>query len=482
MEGKFNSLKSYSNFGSFSSELHQIGPSVNQSNCKQFFKVLMGHFSDQIPTNVGEAILESISDVCENKKILNVFVTSGFPNMLPFNRKDLTNQLLEVLWHLFSSYPECFDEEMANKFSRIIVRKPKEALVLIAIYAENFSTLENPWLILDYLFNAQDRFSQNDCLIDYINLLGHLVNTYKGFRIGRAKFCYEFTVQMLSSENEDVINTVYNTLSIIMSYNKSLPIPYREIKAHLRFSPFQQSVVNFLSICPLDECEPLCNVKTLKILLRISQKSELCSYVVMRLASNLAFAKIMLQEPIWMKAELPTINNTLNLFLVVFKHQSLRPAVVILPEFIDFLNLIVEDCDPYVFAFIPVLFRRIELSHKFIQMLSQSSFIAKFLSASDRFESSEAQYNAILFADTIAKVSFVKEMVPLCETVYGIIEEGNENSPYAVSLAKTLCNHPKCLNAFKRLEFDKYLRNNMKNMKNKKVITEIIKLVSSNQE
>lgn len=478
-----------------SNAFNEIGD--NTADINRFYQIVIGHFADTVSEQVGKSTLITIARFISFKIKRDVFVEGKFAASLPYNQKNLTDEVLDVLYVLVTRAPEAFDQDVADGFSRMIVRQPRKALHIIAIYSTYFKGLQNAWPLLDDLIQGQRRFSVDECAREYVLLLAYLVTEYRGFRRGRAKACFDCVAQNLESENEDVINATYSALASIVSVEQNVIVPFREVRAHLRFPQFENKVLDFLLVAPLN-FEEIANPKFLQALLKIAarteqeaeelgiedtvQRSEKAAFVLMRLAEDVKVAQALVDQPKWLKADLPTTIHTLRLFLVVFKQLPMRPVIARKPEFINFLSNLNEVSDESIHSLICTIIRRVDLNPELIKRMSKEGFIAAFLGNADEIGTDNSHYSAILFTDTLCKICFTKEFVPMCETVSTFIQEGGDNLSAAIKLATDLCKHQRCVEKFQKLRLAPYLERRISKMKNRGHIRALIKLIKGEEE
>lgn len=476
MSVNFEILRDYRNGEEFLLELANAQSNLKPEDAVEFFNTVMDHFKDTVPEEIGSGILRVIGRIISYKNFLDLFVEKKFQVALPYNQKNLTDDVLDILYILVTRAPNAFNQEVADGFSRMIVRQPRKALLIISIYAQYFEDLENPWPLIDDLINGQRRLSVDECAKEYVLLLAYLVREHPGFRRGRAKDCFSCVAQNLESEDEEVINATYNALATIVTFERNVVVPFREVRAHLRFEQFQDSILDFLLVAPLG-FDDIYNAKFISTLLKIATKKEKATLVLMRLAEDVNVAKALVDQPKWMRSDLPTPVDTLRLFLVVFKQLSMRPIIGKKPEFIQFLLNLNDVADEVSHSLICTIIRRVDLTPNLVHDMSKQGFIASFLGNADEIGTDNARYSGILFADTISKVCFTKELVPMCETCATIIQEGGENLAPAIKLATDLCKHARCVDKFQKIRLAPYLERRISKMKNRGHIRALIKLI-----
>lgn len=476
-----DAIINYHNQSDYTMELGNVQRNIKPEDIVDFYKIIFGHFQETIPVEIGEVTLRTLSRLLQKKVFRQPFVEGKFAAGLPYNQKNLTDGVLDVLYVLVTRSPEIFDQEVADAFARLIVRQPKRSLVIIAIYATYFEQLENPWPLLDDLIQGQRRFSVDECAKEYVLLLAYLVVEHRGFRRGRAKQAFDCVAQNLESNDVDVVNAAYSALASIVSVEQNIIVPFREVRSHLQFQEFQDYVLDFLLVCPLN-WDDLAHPKFLRTLLKIARTNSKATLVLMRLAEDIKVAQSLVESNSWLVKDLPSAQDTLRLFLVVFKHLPMRPLIAHKDNFITFLRRVNSYGAESDHSLLCTIIRRVNLDRELVSKMSKEGFIAEYLGAADDFHSENASYSAILFADTICKDFFTKELVPMCETVFELIQAGGENQPAAIKLATDMCRHQKCVEKFNHLRLPQFLKNKISKMKNRGHIRKLINLLEGNEE
>ena len=469
-------LQDYSDEQDFLGELANAEEFLDSTQSKAFFRIILSHFEETVPENIGTAILTTLSHVLSVKKHMDRFAGGSFALKLPFKQKNLTDPLLDLFFVIFTRCPELVTEDVAYAFSPLIVRRPKKTLVLISIYCQFFDELENPWPLVDMLFNGEQYFTNEECCADFLNLLTFLCREFPSFREGRYHECAEISTRCLKSDDVDVIESSYNCLATICSHKDDIDVPVKQVRIHIRAKDVQESVINFLMVAPHFDCA---NAKFLKHLLKIAQDNVNATLVLMKIATDDEVAQMLVDDSRWMNADLPTPEDTFRLFLVVFSKKNLRNKISRTPEFVDVLQSLVDFKQVAMLIATCTILRRVKLTVELVKRLSSQTLIASFLETADEIGTPDATYASILLCDTITKVCFTKEFTTFCEVLVETCESEDENFSKAVTLAIDFCQHEKCCNKLRKCRMSDVLKKS--EFANKKKVKELIAILDDNR-
>ena len=466
-------LQDYSDEENFLQELQYAPQGLAQSQIKAFYKIILSHFEEKVPEHIGKAILECLMVVLCNKKHMDKFASNSFALKLPYGQKNLTDPLLDVFYVIISRCPECLTDEIIESFSRLIVRRPQKMLTLISIYAQFFDELENPWTLIDLLLNGEDYFTAEDGVCaNYLSVLSFLCREFPSFREGRYNECAEIATKCLKRDNPEILTRAYDCLSTIAQHKDDIQVPLKQIKQHISDPDVQESVLNFLTVCPIF---PFANGRLIKRLLTIAQDNVVATLILMRFAVDETVSQILVEDSRWMNADLPTPEDTFRLFLVVFSHKKLRSAIGKTPEFIPLLQSLVDFKSSAMLQSICTVLRRMKLTHELVKRMSTQYLISNFLETADSIQTPDATYTSILFCDTLSKICFTKEFVTFCEVIAESCDSEDENFSPAVALAIDFTQFEKCVKKMRKLHLSEILRNSQ--YSNKKKVKELISLL-----
>ena len=99
----------------FIENLEKAPQILKAKQANQFFKVLLSHFSrEDLPQNIGNAILQSIMNSVCSEEIVKIFISAGFAGFLPYQHTEYHDLIFNILYVLVSGFPALIDSSIAN--------------------------------------------------------------------------------------------------------------------------------------------------------------------------------------------------------------------------------------------------------------------------------------------------------------------------------------------------------------------------------
>lgn len=485
---------------------------LTQNQINDYFNIVLSHFQKDLPVECGHSILRSLCWVLSIDSYLNEFLDPQyeFPLLLPFSQKEYLDDVFDVLYIIVTKKPEAFDEQLIKQFNAKAHSKGYKSLTILSIYAQQFNDITDPYPMLDVLFNNFKRFSKIDVADKYASLLAILVQSYPEFRRDKGKKAWSVVCQLLDviqipndindknskiSNILDIIASIYNSLSIIATYlrftfsekdynEKNSIFNFDYVVEHFNYPVLHESIISFLLVVPL-EYSQLKNKKFLELLLDDAQNDEKATFVLIRLAENKIIAQVLIEKlPQWMGTQIPTISNTLQLFLVIFQHKSLRPLISAQQEFVKFLLHIIDSKDdPEVWINIACkIIRRIELTDEILDEFCTNNVISSFMKVVQKTNTPNIITSGLLLLEKVASFGFRKELAQNCEWISDIIKDFEESDQTyiftdAIDVATVMARHKKCSRKFADLGMIEYFEDLSKSKKFKKLATKFLNTI-----
>lgn len=443
----------------FLDEITSVHLFVTHDQIVDFYQIVLGHFSDpNLDVACGKEILRAICKVLSiSDFFLRAFVEHNFASTLPFANRKYLDDLLDLMFVLVHRAPRVFDEEIANQFRSRIKYRGEKSLMLLAFYAQKFNEVDNPWPMLDLLFQESERFGKEDIAGQYAMLLSTLVQTYPEFRRARGEASWNAVCELLVIEKTDVLMNVYNACCGITSTVKRCVFPLQWIRVHFLNDELMPYVLSFLLVANL-EYEELRDNVFLKALVRVAHESRKAALVLMRMAQDRIIAQKLVEDCTWMEEDIPSMIDTLRVFLVVFQHKSLRPMIADVPEFVVFLSRLTGAKNEGLYAIVCKLIRRIDMDHEFVADLSNSCFLQEYMDMAYAIGTNGAWRSALLLLEAVAKVCYTRELLKSCDVLAKIIKSENELCDDATMVATTLCGYKRCAKKFRELGMIEYFK------------------------
>ena len=404
--------------------------SLPKKKSKSFFKTIFKHFETKELTNdLAIKILQTIVKVFTNDARLKDFIDENYFLKLPFNEQKYHDEIFNILYFVFITFPSALSQEMVENMKILIQSNPKKSLILLSIYAQHFASLDNPWTIIDLLISEGKYFSTEDISQNYISLLSFLNKYFPEYRDNRSKHCWNQIYQILSSfhNNVKIASACYQGFcSIAEDTTESYQLPIDHIINHLQNEQLQNYVLALLDIAKVPEKDALTR-KLLMNLIKIAESNVKATLVLMQLCEFTSVALELINlSSFWMEKELPTIIDSIRLFIVILKHNETRIKIAETPEFIRLMNLSLKIEKDVIIPLDCTIMRRIPLSNELILALSAINFFETFFKEAHESENFSTKHSAFLLTDTLTRFCFTKDMIFMCDwCAEEIMKEGN---------------------------------------------------------
>ncbi|OHS95202.1 hypothetical protein TRFO_02137 [Tritrichomonas foetus] len=465
----------------FLDEIQSAHVYLTNDQAEEFFIIVLSHFDKDISIENGKAILHSICRILSKDEFLKVFVAKDLSSALPFSKKNYLEDVFDVLYVLVTRYPQAFNESLCARFQRKIRNKGEKSLLILTIYSQHFNEIDNPWPMLELLFSEFNRFSKEDIAGKYASLLAVLVQSYPEFRRAKGAEAWENVCQLLSIENDEILDQVYNSLAIIANSIRHCEFPFQYILEHFQHQSLQKSIVSLLLVVPL-EGSKLKDYGFIKSLVKIASENPKALLVLFRLAESKSIAQILVEkDPSWMEKDIPNLIDTLRLFLVVFQHKQLRPFIATATEFYNLMLRLIDEKNESIIAIVCIIIRRLDLTEEVIAELSSTGFIMTFMETVREMNTIGSSRYGLLLLDKIAKSYYTKELVQSCEWVSKLIKARGDLFEDAAVVATGLCKYRRCEKKFKELYMIEFFLKLKKDPESKKIASKFLKAIGSDE-
>lgn len=501
----------------FVQELAGVPDNLNESNIESFYSTISDIFqrneaSEASLVRILIALYKVISNANEN--FLNVYIDNNFVLDLPFESKSksIQTQLLNVLYALSTHAPLVFNSEVSEKIDNYLIREyPKKTLTIIGIYACQFDSLEDPWPLLDLLVKNHSSYFRRDidCCQDYVSLLVYLCQEFEDYRSTRIQYCWNSICQCLNTENEPTLTTCYNSLCQIYELDpeviSELSFPIFACSIHLRkkqdvshsvlsllfrYQPnfdssdnSKYSTRNRSMSSPSSPKTPTSSsiMDLVQSLIEVSQTDVNANLILVKMAMNENISRLLLHNATWMTKDMPSKIDTIRLFAVVLSHEDLRTDIMYKAETIDFLRSICTIDASSVLTAICIFIRRLPIDQEYVETLSNSEFLTQFFATAFQHDDETTLHAALVMADTISKVCYVRELLDISDKIVDLAKGENDLALTAGKVAVQMCKYPKCVLRFKRKKLDEYYSNRVRNQNFRKIAVHFLKAFKAAQ-
>lgn len=469
-------FRKYSN-KNFAEGLEKAHETIREKDALEFFKTVLGNFSrEDLPFEYGNMIMKSIAKVIQVDENASVFIKNHIATLLPITNNQYNEGLFNLYYILFTKYAVQLDDCIVAILKTLINANPKKVLTLIALYSQQFDEIDNPWPVVDLLIQEGNLFKGADLAPDYVSLLAYLNKKFPEYRSGRAQHCWNQITSMLNLTDKSSIKCCYGALCSISEKYTDGPLQLEIISLHLKDPELQDSVLAFLNVANFGS-KDLSNEKLISTLIRLSEKTVKATLVLMKFAVDLSSAKTIMSDSNWILKKLPTITDTLRLFLVILRHKELREEIVSNPDFVNFLISIIKE-KPGTVPIVCTILRRVPLSKELVQNLSKSGFLKLYYESEDIDDDGLTPHSKLLLTDTICRVSYVRDYLIMCDRIAKIIINKEEFADAAALVAIRLCKYSRCKARMKELKLEEYFKQNRNEAKLQSVARKFLRAMS----
>ena len=449
----------------FRAELKKAATSLQKVQSRQFMNAINNHFKKgKIRPAELTAILEALQKILQKKCHRDMFIELGLINTLPIRTEEVIGPCLDVLLVLFEKSPQCFEENYLENMKYIISQQPQKAIMLLALFARSFDSLTNVWELLDLLIQKSSTFFKAMVGSELISILFFLCRNFPEYR--KARFSYvsniflkglHFNTGGLSPNNNNgrennTIKLAYNALSYF--YKKDIEYDYGLITEHLMSEHLCKSALQLLLRIDDIPCLP----EMISILLELAQKYIEATLVLLKVAALEEGAVIILRKPKWISNNLPTIIDTLRLYLAIMTHIELRPIMSRLRQNVDFFMKLCEENDSRVLTHVSMIIKYFKIDKEFIAAYSENGVFRSIFTSSLEFGDDIALHAAMIILLKVGKVGFAPEYLIFAEPLKKIIVANRKISGIAVAVIALLSQYPLCAKKFKDLGFEKLFK------------------------
>ena len=456
----------------FLEELGVARECLTKSDAKEFFKIVLGHFEYEIPEKAGAQILKTVGDVVKDQRIMDIFESGGFMLSLPFSQKEFSEPLFDLLAKLARLNPNLFDGDVAASCRKPFRRDGESGLKVIAEIVVRIEDCQDPMPMFELLIEEAESFASIIQVNLYVAVMGQVLTNCREFKKLYASKAIRIISQIMKQVEVEVIGLCYTGIGKLPA---DLSLPIEMINKHLNNPKLQPSVLAYTLVNPpVDADDSLVD----KLLELASEGEQKATYSLYQIAADRNGARVILENPEWIRMGLPTSEDTLRLLLVLFQHKKLRPAIADLKYFVKFLRSVVEETsDTNVITSICTMLRRVNMDEDMVARLSESGFIRAYFDKALQIGEDLAVHSGFLLCDTIARICYTKELSPMCSVLADYAKEGGVLSNVAAQVAVDLAQYNRCLDKLLDKRMDAFFEKKKRDKKLGEAAREFLSLL-----
>ncbi|EAX90069.1 hypothetical protein TVAG_371300 [Trichomonas vaginalis G3] len=448
----------------FQKELKHSLHVVTPRTVKQFYGTVLELFkAGNLTKELGNEVLLSICKLVQDKQYITPFVSGKYIVDLPFGNNAYTDQLLDLLCFLVRGDPDALSPDIAPQFAKLVEQQPEKTLVLLAILAQKFDRIEDPWPIFEVLVKNPKPFNNENLFGNYVALLIYLNKNYEPFRQAYSKKTWRAFSSCLKDASSDIARTCLCGLCAVFDINPKVAqkagYPTAEVAKFLKNQETKSAVIPLLLRAqpkddPPEQLRPL-----IQNLVRVAATEKKATLILMEMATNPSVAEILVENPKWISEQLPTVIETVRLFAVVLAHKELRKSLMENPTYVIklFLNMIDQE-DSAICSIICTFTRRLPVTEDFVKRLGKSGFIRAYIDLFLKSDDPNVKLSGILFINTLSEAGYHEDYIKLIENMMPMLKD-EQLKKTAAAVAATLAKHSKLHSVFREKKITKFFRN-----------------------
>ncbi|EAY03364.1 TKL family protein kinase [Trichomonas vaginalis G3] len=425
---------------------------IAPNNVRSFFSTIAPHFNKNTSDSDFEFILTSLHPVFNNPYAIDIFQRKGLHNKLPLERDSLLQTNFDFLYVLFSKNPTIFQNNWESNMEYLISRDANSSLVLLQFCAKKISTFPNPWSLPDLLFNCSEYFFTCRSLAEYISTIFYLCQTHKEYSDARLNTAIDVFMQCLQSSDPRVLSVCYNALSF---YRPKLSLfDIGLLSSHLQDEQLSPRILPlFLAAETLPAQQDLAEA-----LLISAQTNETACLVLVKACDDEQFANLLSSNTWWVPEHLPTILDTLRIFISVMCHKSSRESLAAAHGTYKMFIDLVQEGDPKVMPFISSVVRRFPRKKGVLKRMSKSGCLKQIIESAIDMDDESATHAMLLMVKFLSDIGDCQEFALLPSLLRYQLKINGKSAMISLYLISRLCSYKLCAEKLGDSKLQKYFR------------------------
>jgi hypothetical protein len=383
-------------------------------------------------------------------------VTEKLYRRLPFS-VSAGAMLLDVLYFIIDKFPAVLSPGLITRLREFTKHAPDKILVLFALRFRHRPTS----IFADFLIENSADFSKPIALSRYLSLLLDVLTKTNNYSDQFPNSVSKILHDNLVSESKEILALCYNGFCLLFDLNGiAPPVKVPILVNHLLRDEVHDSVISYLLRMPPSRGQiwPL-----LDKLIDYARTSNRCFHVLLAMSDSPDIARQLVEHPQWMTFALTDVKCTMNLFCHVFAHRELRELMakneVELARFFLLTRRMRRDEDVSVsISDVCLILRKLEVSPKLVQLLSQNDFIPSFFRTA---LAANEDFSALLILAKFALVAPFPQIVGMCPFVVEKFKWSGKKVPKAAARAGlAMCAYQQCMAQFQAQKIADWLIQN----------------------
>jgi hypothetical protein len=320
----------------------------------------------------------------------------------------------------------------------LIPVRPMCVLKLLNIYTCLHAPMPLFWTAADILITQSTHFQVVAVIETYMRLLFTLSRIVDVFRTGRFKYMVPILVRLITTTSGSTLKLTFDILAALL--NKPPPEVVRvDLSLFLpRLKDPEYSFYAMSVLVRLPQQQPTYDV--VLTLLGLAQESQLASLILCQYCEiEMVAVKMAEISGQWMRLNLPTVEHTLRLVLVVVCHQRARYYLLHNPDTQVFLAETLAINRPDVIGAVGTIQMAFPLTADFFSKLRQVIFLRKYIEVSCAMNNAATMIRCFELVKLLSKVAYDDDyllLLPFLKTLLSSQTGGWD--VFAVSLLATM--------------------------------------------
>lgn len=420
----------------FIKELENAKHNLNDSDAAIFFKTVIPHLETE-GAEICNAILRTIRALLEKRAAMKAFTKKKIITIIPLERDELAEGLLELILFLAERAPHVLDEDCAVQLLHLAQQSPQKFLVILAVFAEHSKEAPQPLPFANILITAQNSFM--NLPLEYAQVIGYAASQVPRFSRISTK-CWDILVELLASDSTEVRAAVINAMAQISSIKHSLTIPVDLITEVFDEDP--NGVVNLTLTCGVTD--DLKAVPLIRPLIDKLEENPMSSLSITRLCYYYQEAAAELFTDLtWLGNQSIELEQRERMLLCAFRYHRLRHSLVGSTEFFKFCGELLASNTESNLLIVAFMLSKLRFTEESAPLITDSQLIPLFVSSVEEIKS-ESAYDAFIdFVLSIIELNLGKSIFGVCPLICEAVKGTTSYTDKALELLYPLLGNKK---------------------------------------
>ena len=388
------------------------------------------------PKDVVYSVAESILKKLGNEEAVKVIAKSRILRMLPFYESRMCETMADGVCVILKICPE-----LASNYSEIVGHilsfDPAKGLVLVQLSGKYSAST------LDLLFKYEPLFMKSRVGAEYISLLVRLCDRYPAFRQKRFGHCRKVFCNFMDSFDKNAVKMAYS--AVCLFYDDAFDPSIERLESDLA-----DPDLGFYALSLLVRMKDVMIRSDLagRLVTMAQSNVEAALFLLKMLAKSENWCKMLLEDSGWMVLELPTLEYTLKIFLVVMSYANLRPVISNLANLPEFLTLLARTKDQVMAVAICSICTKLTFSKEAMAGFVRQKFLQLMFAITEYFNNDAITEQVFLVVGHLSTFGYTKDFLLFAPKLKDLLYSDPRTSKVAFETLFKLSSHEPCARLF----------------------------------